>query len=267
MMSRVIFFAGSGSQECAILGPAKQLDEWAAIKGHAIRLLRARGMNEAAEAFENDPSTLFHATNSFEDEFLALDRQMEMEDFIQSEELVRDPNVKRNYRLIAQVLQDMGHYVRFIVGTLDTSGGPKVVQLPEIKMTSAAALAALEDARQLILSNRAEHAVDRVHTVMHGYLIELCRRESIQTPSEKPSLMELYKNLREQHPVLSSIMNASEEVRKMLRTQATVLESLNTLRNHFSPAHPNEHLLDEAEAYLAVNAAHTLIHYLHAKLG
>jgi Abortive infection C-terminus len=38
------------------------------------------------------------------------------------------------------------------------------------------------------------------------------------------------------------------------------------LRNNASVAHPNEALLDEPEAMLAINAARTILHYLDAKL-
>lgn len=51
------------------------------------------------------------------------------------------------------------------------------------------------------------------------------------------------------------------------RAMATVLDSLNPLRNNASVAHPNEELLDEPEAHLAINAARTVFAFLDAKLG
>jgi hypothetical protein len=40
----------------------------------------------------------------------------------------------------------------------------------------------------------------------------------------------------------------------MLGAMATVLDSLNPIRNNASVAHPNEELLDELEAHVAINA-------------
>lgn len=53
----------------------------------------------------------------------------------------------------------------------------------------------------------------------------------------------------------------------MLGAMATVLDSLNPIRNNASVAHPNEELLDEPEAHLAINAARTVFAFLDAKVG
>ena len=53
----------------------------------------------------------------------------------------------------------------------------------------------------------------------------------------------------------------------MLGAIATVLDSLNPLRNNASVAHPNKELLDEPEAHLAINAARKVFAFLDAKLG
>ena len=42
--------------------------------------------------------------------------------------------------------------------------------------------------------------------------------------------------------------------------------SLNTLRNQASIAHPNDNILEEAEAILAINSGRTLLNYLDSKL-
>jgi hypothetical protein len=47
---------------------------------------------------------------------------------------------------------------------------------------------------------------------------------------------------------------------------ANVLDSLNTLRNRASIAHPNEALLTKPEAILAINSGRTLLHYLDSKV-
>ncbi|MEE4137967.1 abortive infection family protein [Pseudomonas viridiflava] len=57
------------------------------------------------------------------------------------------------------------------------------------------------------------------------------------------------------------------DVAKVLQSFASVLDALNTVRNHGSVAHPNEHLIEAPEAFLFVNAVRTLFHYLNNKLG
>ena len=52
----------------------------------------------------------------------------------------------------------------------------------------------------------------------------------------------------------------------MLGGLATVIDCLNTLRNKASLAHPNEEILEETEAILAINSVRTLFHYLDRKL-
>ena len=47
---------------------------------------------------------------------------------------------------------------------------------------------------------------------------------------------------------------------------ASCVDTLNTLRNNATPAHPNEDLLDEAEGMLAVNAVRSIFNYLRARL-
>ncbi|MGL5255488.1 MAG: abortive infection family protein [Proteocatella sp.] len=58
----------------------------------------------------------------------------------------------------------------------------------------------------------------------------------------------------------------TEEVSRVLRAMALIIEQLNTWRNRTSIAHANEDILDEAEAVLAINAARTLLHYINSKL-
>jgi hypothetical protein len=47
---------------------------------------------------------------------------------------------------------------------------------------------------------------------------------------------------------------------------ASVVDKVNTIRNSASGAHPNEHVLRDAEAMLVVNTTRTLLHYLDVLL-
>ena len=46
----------------------------------------------------------------------------------------------------------------------------------------------------------------------------------------------------------------------------SVIDAINTIRNNASVAHPNDALLGEAEAALAVNVIRTLFHYISTKV-
>ncbi|WP_049273168.1 abortive infection family protein [Pseudomonas putida] len=125
---------------------------------------------------------------------------------------------------------------------------------------------ALSDADHLLASNGAQSAVDRLHTAMHGYLKSECSAANIGLPSDA-TITQAFKALRAHHPALSDLGRHQEQVGRILQSFAAVLDALNPVRNHGSVAHPNEHLIEPAEALLVVNAARTIFHYLSCKLS
>ncbi|SDU32636.1 abortive infection family protein [Pseudomonas yamanorum] len=125
---------------------------------------------------------------------------------------------------------------------------------------------ALSDADQLVVTNGAQSAVDRLHTAMHGYLRAECAAVSIPLPVNA-TLTQAFKALRSDHPALNALGNHGAEVGKVLQSFAAVMDALNTIRNHGSVAHPTENLIEAAEAFLFVNAVRTIFHYLNNKLG
>jgi hypothetical protein len=124
---------------------------------------------------------------------------------------------------------------------------------------------AIADAEALLASTGATSAVDRIHTALHGYLITACRLASLEVP-EQALTTSLFKILRTQHPALQNLGPRAQDITQVLRACASILDSLNPVRNNASVAHPNEELLDRPEAMLVINVAKTLLHYLAAKL-
>lgn len=146
-------------------------------------------------------------------------------------------------------------------------GGPSGDLAPEFlpHSTSEIARDAIEDAKALLIARGPTSAVDRVHTGLHAFLKRACEEQGIQLPSDA-TLTQFLKALMATHPNLSDLGPRSDEVQKMLRTSTAILDALSTIRNNVSRAHPNEALLLQEEALLAINICRSLLQYLDGKL-
>jgi hypothetical protein len=132
------------------------------------------------------------------------------------------------------------------------------------RKTSAIVKGALKDAEHLIKGPGAASAVDRIHTALHGHMLDICAHAAIDIDPEAP-VVNLFKVIREQHPAFAEMGEWDAEVKKIVRSLGAVIDALNTLRNNASPAHPNERL-DEPEAMLAYNAGLVLLRYLDDRI-
>ena len=137
--------------------------------------------------------------------------------------------------------------------------------LPTISATDVVRKA-LTDADSLLLSNGAISAIDRLHTALHGYLRSVCADQQVET-SDNASVTVLFKTLRTKHHAFQNLGHQENEVTKILMSFANLVDSLNTICNHGSIAHPNKSLLGDDEAELTVNAVRTLFNYLVKKVG
>lgn len=125
-------------------------------------------------------------------------------------------------------------------------------------------LAALADAQELLRTRGPTSAVDRLHTGLHDFLKAACDQAGIQYPAT-PSPNQLLKALLEQHPALSNLGPRSEDIKRILRTSGSIIDSFGTLRNQASLAHPNQDLLDHDEALLVINISRSLLRFFDAK--
>ena len=137
--------------------------------------------------------------------------------------------------------------------------------LPTISATDVVRKA-LADADSLLQTNGAISAIDRLHTALHGYLRSVCAEAQIEI-SENAAVTALFKALRTKHHAFQYLGHQENEINKILMSFASIVDSLNTIRNHGSIAHPNETLLENDEAELTVNAVRTLFNYLVKKVG
>lgn len=133
-------------------------------------------------------------------------------------------------------------------------------------ITSAVVNRAIDDAEELITTTGATSAVDRLHTVLHGYLQAVCTAAGISY-SEKSMMSGLFALIRQQHPAFVGPTTRKAELDAIARHISGIMDILNPIRNQASLAHPNNDLLDAPEAFFVVNIIRTILHYLDSKLS
>lgn len=147
---------------------------------------------------------------------------------------------------------------------INAKGGPEQitpVPVPELKITGSTINQAIEDAKTLLSAQGATSALDRVHTVLHGYLEKVAKEHGITYP-EIATLNQLLKELKSKHPAL---ITTDENTDHILKSMANILDKLNPLRNNASLAHPNPVLLNPDEAMLVINIVNTILGFLDGK--
>lgn len=125
-------------------------------------------------------------------------------------------------------------------------------------------LQALADAQALLRERGPTSAVDRVHTGLHDFLRAACNEKGISYPHDATAT-QLLKRLLEEHPALADLGPRTEDVKRIIRTSGSIVDSLGTLRNRASLAHPNQELLDQDEALLVINIARSLLRFFDSK--
>lgn len=139
------------------------------------------------------------------------------------------------------------------------------VQVPENLSSTETVFEALKDAEVLLQSRGPKNAVDRAHTALHGYLKAACSKKGIAVPVD-PSLTTLFKIVREQFPEIKEVVNHDGEAKRVFGSLSSALDSLNTIRNRGTLAHPNELLLSAPEAMLYINLSRAVLAYMDSKL-
>lgn len=135
------------------------------------------------------------------------------------------------------------------------------VAVPELKITGSTINQAINDARTLLNTQGATSAIDRVHTVLHGYLKQVCKDSNISYANDA-TINQLVNLLKTSHPALAT---KNDNMDQILKSLANVLDKLNPVRNNSSLAHPNQTLLEQDEAMFVINTVNTVLSYLNNK--
>jgi hypothetical protein len=239
-------------------------EKWENLKGNAIRYLQAGKYSlEGEETLKNDGFELWKATNkSYKKEFEVLYRTAKIPEYVVLEGQAKDAR----FSWIATALEKLGHPIWCIAADLDASEEVQSVPVPTLRITSEAVDRALSDAESLIRANGATSGLDRVHTAFHGYLRAVCTEANINFAADS-GITHLFQLLRASHPKLQlADTQAAKRMDQIHRGMARIVDALNPIRNQSSLAHPNDPLLDEPEAMLAINCVRTLLHYLNSRL-
>jgi Abortive infection C-terminus len=116
----------------------------------------------------------------------------------------------------------------------------------------------------LIISHGAPAALDRVHTVFHGYLKAAFEKVKLPMPNDRPGIIELLGLLRK-HGIVSFEPELETLVNQTFRGVQKAVDALETFRNEHSLAHPQT-MLPEAEALFVINVTQAMLRYLDARL-
>jgi hypothetical protein len=143
--------------------------------------------------------------------------------------------------------------------------GDGQVEVPTGIESTETVLQALRDAETLLKARGPTSAVDRAHTALHGYVKSVCRKRGLTVPND-PSLTLLFRLIRENFDEFKTVVNHDAEAKRVFGSLASAIDSLNTIRNRATLAHPNELLLDGAEAMLYINLSRAVLAYLDSKL-
>lgn len=240
-------------------------EDWTKLRVAACKLLSHRGFEHAARLLEDIPFEVRDGTNDFGDDFSILYLVAPLEMYVALSEHETNKASAQSFKVIAKTISEIGPFIRFVAIDLDVKASPILVSNPNLAITSAVVEQALKDAEQLIATRGALSGVDRAHTAFHGYLKAVCTKSEIPVSGDL-GITGLFKVICGSHPSFQAKGPQAEDVGKVARGIASVLDALNPLRNRATLAHPNDALLDEPEAMLIINSIRTLLHYLNSKL-
>lgn len=122
---------------------------------------------------------------------------------------------------------------------------------------------AIGDANTLIAQGKYSSCIDRVHTALHGYL--RIRLDELEIKYEESDMMPKLFNLLYKRWEEVGNSDINNMMLKALRSASATIEALNEIRNRHSLAHPNEEIIDEAEAKFALGLMESICNYIETR--
>lgn len=111
-MRKVAILYGRGGFE--LIDPLLNNEELKALLFNAANLLKGRGHLHAATLLKKYPFKIYHASNDFNDEFHVLFSILPLEEYEELKGLSQDDKGHHAFKNIADVITEIGPYIRFI---------------------------------------------------------------------------------------------------------------------------------------------------------
>ena len=142
---------------------------------------------------------------------------------------------------------------------------PRILQYEEIKFNeldkTETLSKAIKDAEDFIRNGNYLSAIDRIHTTLHGYLRWRLDEENLEY-NESDTIMQLYSKLHKNYEDAYKNKEINKLTLTAIRSASGVIDSLNTTRNKFSLAHPNDETIGNAEAKLLIGLSKYIFEYI-----
>lgn len=135
------------------------------------------------------------------------------------------------------------------------------IPFPEISNPQEALILALEDIKLLLNNDRPVSCVDRAITILTAQLKSICKETNIDLEGDE-SMAQLFKLLKTSHPSFIFEKHLNENEFKIINSLGSIIDSLQTIRNHNSLAHANENMVDVIYAQLVINSVFTIMNFL-----
>jgi hypothetical protein len=240
--------------------------QWRMLRQQAMDVLSALGQVRALEILSNFPWEPFIATRGYRESAEILYVEISPRDLV-ALELEMDNDARGSpFADIAAALGRVGVQIQFIFAA-PAPPGKQHVQVAELTFTTEGVRLALTEAESSIRADNPEGALDRLHTVVQGYLRECCKSAGIiDTGDREMTIQALWKRLNEKHPSFAAAVPHDQHTDRIAGAVATALDSLNHLRNRGSAAHPNDKVVGKAEAWLIVDFTRSLLNYIERRL-
>lgn len=117
---------------------------------------------------------------------------------------------------------------------------------------------AIEDANKFMYEGNYTSALDRVHTFFMGYIRENLRSKGIEY-TENETLNQLFKKI---YSFYESEKLIDKKIGTILKSMTGAISSINDLRNKNSLSHPNENIVNNRDAKLAIETVKMITNYL-----
>lgn len=260
-----LYCRAGGSNEIQLLKPAGTAPHLKRVRQEAIAFGKENGPREALDILEKYPFELWEGTNGFGDPFELLYLRTNSNVYEELAEHV-SPQWAWRYTGLAEMFERYGRPIRFIAIEADEKFDTMAdVPDPAFDAASDVVNRAFNDIAVLIGTQGPISCIDRYHTMLHGYMKEVCRKAGIEF-RDSADVVALYKRIEENHPAFSVRVTGEHQIRTIMQSLVSTVDALNPVRNDRSMAHATDALLKESEAMLVVNAVKTIMNYLTSRL-